>query len=596
MSASIPNRIRNTPKQRVAAGDTRLSDLVALVPDFPFNYGKHLEERRGRPLVEITSSNQGKIVAIIGGGLSGTIAAYELMRAGLKPVIFESAGRIGGRMRADRFSSGTGGFAEMGSMRFAPTCKGSWHYFTKVGMIENSAGFPNPGTAFAPGTRIQYKHNPIEYYDLTPQYPLPQKYVDLIDKWDALIAGSPYLFEDMVEYQTNPTPENIAAIKQLWNALLRGGADNQSFHDALVEADWDFDTIELFGQIGFGSGGWNTDFPNTFLEVLRVTYTMMDSDHTLFYDGSSYLPQSLYSKTAAALGDQAIDTSVSVQEITESALPGDALRTHVRDIEFLPAGGTYRISYDTPTGSAVFAADAVIYTGHKRAMQMSSGLSQTNRMRELMDGDRWEAIEYTHYMQSSKVFIKASRPFWNDQDDQNRHVMSTTLSDRLTRGTYLLDYGKGNSSGAAVMCLSYTWNDDSLKFAPFSLEQRVRQTLSVLKDVYPDISFEQVADPADAKDVSWELESNFIGGFKMNLPGQYRYQRQLFAQFAEPRTLAERRFILAGDDVSWTAGWVEGAVSTALNAVDRLGGEFGWLSSEGPLSAWANIQPLDLDA
>lgn len=596
MSASIPNRIRNTPKQRVEAGEARLAEFVALVPDFPFNYGRYLDAGKETPLVEIHSSHQGKTVAVIGGGLSGTVAAYELMRGGLKPVIFESAGRIGGRMHADRFSSGTGGFAEMGSMRFAPTCKGSWHYFAKAGMIENSAGFPNPGTTFAPGTRIQYKKNPIEYYDLTPQYPLPQKYVNLIDKWDALIAKSPYFFERMVDYQTDPTPEKVAAIKDLWNSLLRAGADNQSFHEALVEDGWDFETIELFGQIGFGSGGWNTDFPNTFLEVLRVTYTMMDSDHTLFYDGSSHLPQSLYSKTANEFGDPAVDGNVSVQTLTETALRSHALRSHVRDVEFLSSENTYRIHYDTPTGSEVFTADAVIYTGHKRAMQMSAGLSQTNHMREIMDGDRWEAIEYTHYMQSSKVFIKASRPFWNDKDSQNRHVMSTTLSDRLTRGTYLLDYGQGSDPGAAVMCLSYTWNDDSLKFAPFSLEQRVQQTLSVLREIYPGIDFEQLANPSDAKDVSWELESNFIGGFKMNLPGQYRYQRELFAQFAEPRTPAERKFVLAGDDVSWTAGWVEGAVSTALNAVDRLGAEFGVLRSEGPLSAWSKIQPLDLDA
>ena len=30
---------------------------------------------------------------------------------------------------------------------------------------------------------------------------------------------------------------------------------------------------------------------------------------------------------------------------------------------------------------------------------------------------------------------------------------------------------------------------------------------------------------------------------------------------------AERGIFLAGDDVSWTPGWVEGAVTTGLNAV-----------------------------
>ena len=33
---------------------------------------------------------------------------------------------------------------------------------------------------------------------------------------------------------------------------------------------------EIFGQVGFGTGGWDTDFPNSMLEILRVVYT--DSD------------------------------------------------------------------------------------------------------------------------------------------------------------------------------------------------------------------------------------------------------------------------------------------------------------------------------
>jgi protoporphyrinogen oxidase len=39
----------------------------------------------------------GSEVAVIGGGLSGIVAAYELMKLGLKPVVYEQ-GRLGGRL------------------------------------------------------------------------------------------------------------------------------------------------------------------------------------------------------------------------------------------------------------------------------------------------------------------------------------------------------------------------------------------------------------------------------------------------------------------------------------------------------------------
>src|SRR5438067_7257094 len=76
----------------------------------------------------------------------------------------------------------------------------------------------------------------------------------------------------------------------------------------------------------------------------------------------------------------------------------------------------------------------------------------------------WTAIERSHYMQSSKTFVVVDRPCWKDIDPETgRQVMSTTLTDRLTRGTYLLDNGPDQP---ALICLSYTWNDDALKWLP----------------------------------------------------------------------------------------------------------------------------------
>ena len=53
--------------------------------------------------------------------------------------------------------------------------------------------------------------------------------------------------------------------------------------------------------------------------------------------------------------------------------------------------------------------------------------------------DHWTAIERTHYMESSKVFVPVDRPFWLDRDPATgRDTMSMTLTDRMPRGTYLL--------------------------------------------------------------------------------------------------------------------------------------------------------------
>jgi tryptophan 2-monooxygenase len=192
-------------------------------------------------------------------------------------------------------------------------------------------------------------------------------------------------------------------------------------------------------------------------------------------------------------------------------------------------------------------------------------LSRISCDEELFPIDVWTAIERTHYMGSSKLFCLVDRPFWKDVDPATgRHRMSMTLSDRMTRGTYLLDQGEGRPG---LICLSYTWADDSLKWLPLSAEERMEVMLASLREIYPDVDLRRhvIASPVT---VSWEAERDFMGAFKANLPGHYRYQRRLFTHFRQDGLPERHRgLFLAGDDISWTAGWAEGAVQTALNAV-----------------------------
>src|SRR3546814_19310936 len=85
-------------------------------------------------------------------------------------------------------------------------------------------------------------------------------------------------------------------------------------------------------------------------------------------------------------------------------------------------------------------------------------------------------------MQSSKTFVMVDRPFWKDQDPETgRDRMSMTLTDRLTRGTYLFDNGPGEPG---VICLTYSWMSDALKMLPLPVEKRVDLALSAITKFY----------------------------------------------------------------------------------------------------------------
>jgi tryptophan 2-monooxygenase len=207
----------------------------------------------------------------------------------------------------------------------------------------------------------------------------------------------------------------------------------------------------------------------------------------------------------------------------------------------------------------------------------------------------WMALDRTRYMQSAKTFVMVDRPFWQERDPATgRYRMSMTLSDRLTRGTYLFDQGPGKPG---VICLSYTWMGDASKLLPLPIDRRVELMLSSLQQVYPglDIRKHIVGDPIT---VSWENDPNFLGAFKGALPGHYRYNRRMYCHFVQDALPpAERGIFLAGDDISWTPGWAEGAVTTGLNAVwgilRHLGGRT-HPDNAGPGDRFAELAPIEL--
>ena len=84
-------------------------------PDFPFAFDDWIEHPSG--LGSIPTGKHGAEVAIVGAGMAGMVAAYELMKLGLKPVVYE-ASKMGGRLRSQAFEGSEGVIAELGGMRF----------------------------------------------------------------------------------------------------------------------------------------------------------------------------------------------------------------------------------------------------------------------------------------------------------------------------------------------------------------------------------------------------------------------------------------------------------------------------------------------
>ncbi|MFJ1916703.1 flavin monoamine oxidase family protein [Streptomyces sp. NPDC088147] len=570
MTSTVPTAVQPTDAQPAAVQPP----ITMFGPDFPYAYDDYLAHPAG--LGQIPATEHGAEVAVIGGGLSALVAAYELMKMGLKPVVYE-ADRIGGRLRTVGFEGCDPELtAEMGAMRFPPSSTALRHYIDLVGL--ETRPFPNPLAPGTPSTVVDLKGE--SHYAKTVD-DLPPVYREVMDAWTTCLEEG----ADFSGMNRALRERDVPRIREIWARLVEK-LDDQTFYGFLCDspAFKSFRHREIFGQVGFGTGGWDTDFPNSILEILRVVYTEADDHHHSIVGGSQRLPLRLWEDEPRKITYWPAGTSLS--SLHEGApLPAVTRlhRTSGNRITVTDASGrirTYR--------AAVFTAQSWLL------------LSKIACDDSLFPIDHWTAMERTHYMESSKLFVPVDRPFWLDPavDDRGvptgRDTMSMTLTDRMTRGTYLLDNGPDRP---AVICLSYTWCDDSLKWLPLSAEERMEVMLNSLREIYPtvDIRKHLIGSPVT---VSWENEPYFMGAFKANLPGHYRYQRRLFTHFMQDRLPADKRGIfLAGDDISWTAGWAEGAVQTALNAVWGVMHHFGGATdatNPGPGDLYDELAPVEL--
>ena len=134
---------------RNAAGEGQ-RPVTIFGPDFPFPFDDWIEHPAG--LGSIPAEQHGAGVAIVGAGISGLIAAYELMRLGLRPVVYE-ASQLGGRLRSQQFEGApTGVIAELGGMRFPVSSTAFYHYIDLLGL--QTRPFPNPLTPASGSTVI----------------------------------------------------------------------------------------------------------------------------------------------------------------------------------------------------------------------------------------------------------------------------------------------------------------------------------------------------------------------------------------------------------------------------------------------------------
>jgi tryptophan 2-monooxygenase len=554
--------------------------LHAAAPSFPyidnlFDYGAFL---RGASdgIGKLPSSACKRPVVVVGSGIAGLVAAYELMRAGAQNVsIFEATNRFGGRVYSLPFSGSRPEFlAELGAMRFPPSEFGLFHYLHQF-RIPYSPDFPDPGKV---STNIGYQG---QTYHWPAGKPPPPLFHTVNAGWSAFVSegvdvpGKSRLLGP-AEITSLLTHGKLSEAQKAWQAYL-DDFENLSFFSGLKRIftganppggkPWTVSDFELFGALGLGSGGFGPLYQIGFVELLRLIVNELETDQQFVRGGIHTLAAAFVRAKihGVELGSR-VRLGAEVRAIQHGANPQEPIE--------LTLGNGQRFNF----------ARAVVATSN-RAMQIDMGLTQNLGF---LDPNQYSALDGVHMTSSSKVFVMTKDKFWLT----NPGLPANIQTDTLVRGVYCLDYTPGKLHDPGVVLLSYTWEDDSVKQMAMS-DKRARVKRLVADVAQTNASFASHLVPIDndydtyAQMVDWDLEPHYYGAFKLNYPGNDGWSNELFFQYLSCQHPEQDKFLyLAGDSMSYTGGWIEGAVQTGVNAacavIRSLGG-----------SLYTSVNPVD---
>lgn len=502
----------------------------------------------------------GKEVAIVGGGAAGVLAAHELLKMGVKPTIYEFSSRLGGRLYSRPFEKildDVQPFAELGAMRI-PACSHIFFHYAKKLQLHFNELFPAPGNV---RTTVYYQK---KLHDWSPESAPP-----------ALLRKNKRLWDQFLEPYVRTIHEgwksgNLEIVRGMWQFYI-SIFKNKTLYDVLLEQSSLSlpKNMEFFRALGLGAVGLQPLLQVCFLNILRVLINTCDKNQKFIEEGVSQFVEGLYRlKVNTAEGK-----TLSLMEEHCAQL-----NTTVVGIDYNPQTKNPILIYRDPHGERFEKeVGAVIYTGSTSAAHLLGLSSKTRSGFYLFSDHVREATKSSPMFFASKTYICTETKFWKELN-----LPTYIVTDEITQNTIFLDYPK---TKRGVVCLSYSYGMDALKLTAVDPEHRV----IIFKRIIQEISgiADRHLNPLNHEilNVDWITEKFQNGSFKLSLPGSDRDQHALYYQFQSVLSPEDKGVYLAGDSVSWMGGWVEGALSTSLNAVYAVAKRFGGnVGKHSPLS------------
>jgi monoamine oxidase len=446
-------------------------------------------------------------VVVIGAGLAGLAAAYELHRAGHEVTVLEASGRVGGRALTLREPFTDGLYAEAGAMHVLANHGTVRRYAAELGVELAAPEKRGLAVMFLRGRRIPYAHPALEL-----QTPL-----ELTDE------------------------ERGAGIHAAWRRRLLPIVN-------AVRAAGDPD-----------APGWP---PDAIARFDSVSYAQLLREHGL----SPGAVEMLCGGDPSLLGD-GIDSVSALAHLRGLALQGWAPPSLVRGgTDLLPRafaarlGGRIRLHAPVVQVSHDAKGARVVYLDRGSHQTVPADYAVCAVPLPLLarleiapppEPERMRAIRETPQTSVTRIFLQFRRRFWEDEGLSGYAETDTPIQ--------MVNPASEGQAGERAILETYLAGPRARAAAQLSPEERVRFALEHLERVFPGAAahFEVGASK------SWDADPWARGAYPWWRPGQ-------LLEFVPGAARAVGRVHFAGEHTTARPGWMEGALRSGVRAAREV--------------------------
>lgn len=532
---------------------------------------KRALERQGRPedFLYITSllspppeittlaspgSMKGVKVGIIGGGLAGLTAAFELRKMGADITILEAEEeRIGGRVYTYYFDADKRYYAEFGPMRVPVSHETAWYYINLFQLNTESMATPVQNTfRYVHNTRLRatesVEENLYPLYDLSPmERTTPWNEITTYATQYAMMQLSPEVRAQMLQILPKYAPEYLPFI-------------NTSFRSYMEYLGLSQGAINLMYGLNPTSG---TAYPFSYDETTTDNYSMDFMNVYRISNGFVNLPIAFlesFQKSAIKhyhmIPSDRLGSVIYKRGHLVTGINQHPNRPNKVQINFINNITAYKDSdeFDYVVCTLPFSA--------LREVEIKPRFSN----------QKMQAIFEFNYIDAQKTAFLCNQRFWESNTPYGNINGGSSVTDLPIQFiVYPSDHIHSVEEQSilamepGVLIASYNLSQEAVRLANLTEWRRFQVIRQNVEEVHglPRGYLNSIVD--DFKTVHWSTEPNFRGGFAFALPGQ----KNIFS-YSMLQPEYQNRVFFAGEHISTKHGWIQGALYTGKDAANQL--------------------------